>query len=206
MKAFGWIALLALMFIGGGVLLPRLIGPGWRLPDGPALVTRIQETARLETLRVSLYEKIDFAPHPESKGSLLADAVAWARYSIRSPRGRAIVFADVTLGFDLAKLDASRLHVRGDEVFISLPHMSTLVELKPGETEVLGSNLDTAETAALLEVARERFERRVADDEALRSRARSSAERTLQLLCLSMGYSRVHFVEKLPVLGAGGAG
>ena len=48
------------------------------------------------------------------------------------------------------------------------------VALRPGETEVLDSNLDSQETAALFEAAQDAFRREVEGDAALRARARSS--------------------------------
>src|SRR5437764_837175 len=64
-----------------------------KLPDPPALVLKVREVARLETLDVSLYKKIDFSPDPQPTGSTWADVVQWASYSLRPPRGRAIICA-----------------------------------------------------------------------------------------------------------------
>ncbi len=42
---------------------------------------------------------------------------------------------------------------------VRLPPLQVRIELKPAETEVIGSNLDAEETAKLFELARSAFER-----------------------------------------------
>ena len=79
-----------------------------------------------------------------------------------------------------------------------LPPLLTRVELLPGETEVIGSNLDSAETARLLELAKVAFEREVQADRGLQRKARTAAEQALTALLLPMGVTRVTFVERLP--------
>jgi hypothetical protein len=171
---------------------------GPELPDGPAVVTRIREVARLETLDVALYKKIAFAPEPAAADSLWGDVAGWLRHTFRTPRGKAIVFADAHLGLDLAKLDGSSVRVSGREVWVVLPPLRATVELRPGDTEVIGSNLDSAETARLLELAKVAFEREVDADRALRERARASAERQIRGLLATLGFGEVHFVDALP--------
>jgi hypothetical protein len=156
---------------------------------------RIREVARLETLDVALYKKVSFAPEPVEAGSLWGDVAGWLRHTFRTPRGKAIVFANAHLGLDLARLDASRVRVVERAVEIQLPPVQVQVELRPGETEVIGSNLDSAETAHLLELAKSAFEREVEADGSLRARARASAERAIRGLLLSVGFSEVRFVE-----------
>lgn len=173
------------------------------LPEAPALVTRVREVARLETLEVSLYKKVDFTPEPSASDSVWKDVVNWASYSLHTPRGRAIVFADVHLGYDFGRLDDTSLRVHGSRVDLVLPPLEVKVELKPGETEIIGSNLDSAQTALLLEHAREAFEREVKADTRLRERARRSAETTLRALLLSLGYREVNLVDALPRASAG---
>ncbi len=168
------------------------------LPDTPALVTRVREVARLETLDVSLYKKVEFSPEPQATDKLWKDVINWAAYSIHTPRGRAIVFADVHLGYDFGRLDGSSLRVQGTRVDVALPPLEVKVELKPGETEIIGSNLDSAQTTLLLEKAREAFEREVKGDARLRERARRSAENTLRVLFLSAGFREVNVVDVLP--------
>ncbi len=169
-------------------------------PDPPAVVLRIREVARLETLDVSLYKKISFAPEPTSAGSFWGDVAGWLRHTLATPRGKAIVFADGHLGLDLDRLSPDSLRVTGREVWLVLPPVRARVELKPGETEIIGSNLDSAETAQLFELARTAFERELAADARLLEQARSSAERAIRGLLLELGFREVHFVERLPAL------
>ncbi|MFL5358286.1 DUF4230 domain-containing protein [Archangium sp.] len=122
----------------------------------------------------------------------------WAAYSIHTPRGRAIVFADVRLGYDFGRLEGSSLRIQGSHVDVALPPLEVKVELKPGETEIIGSNLDSAQTTLLLEKAREAFEREVKGDARLKERARRSAENTLRVLFLSAGFREVNVVDVLP--------
>jgi hypothetical protein len=88
--------------------------------------------------------------------------------------------------------------VRGDGIWVALPPIQSTIELRPGETEVIGSNLDTAETAQLFEAAREAFARDVAADHALHKRARATAERALEALLVRLGFREVHFVDAPP--------
>jgi hypothetical protein len=173
------------------------------LPDPPSVAMRIREVARLETLDVALYKKISFAPEPTPAGSLWGDVLSWVRYTVRPPRGRAIVFADAHLGLDLARLGPESVKLSGPEAWVVLPPIGVKVELKPGETEVIDSSLDSAETARLLELAKVAFEREVSADASLRERARSSSERAVRGLLLSLGFTAVHFVEALPGAPAG---
>jgi len=199
--------LLALLLLGlaigaGAALTGRLLASRPRPPDPPALVERIREVARLETLDVSLYKKVSYAPEPVPAGSLWGEVAAWARHTLRPPQGRAIVFADAHLSVDVSRLGPGALRTRGREAWLVLPPPQVRVELKPGETEVIGGNLDSAETAQLLELARAAFERQVESDRALRERALGQARRALTALLLGLGFDRVHFVETLPE-GAG---
>src|SRR5262249_25426483 len=107
-----------------------------RQPDVPALVEKVREVTRLESLDVSLYKKVSFEPDPTPSGSVWGDVLNWVRYSVRPPRGRAIVFADVHLGFQFSSIDVSNLRITGSQVEIRLPPLQAQVELKPGETEV----------------------------------------------------------------------
>src|ERR671935_203172 len=164
------------------------------LPDAPALVVKVRQVARLQSLDVSLYKKVMFAPDPQETGSVWGDLLQWASYSLRPPRGRAIVFADAHLAVDLAKLDASSLRVTGRRVDVVLPPVQVQVELKPAETEVIGSNLDSKQTAQLFELARAGFEREVAADEKLKAQARASAEQCLRALFVGLGFTEIEFV------------
>jgi hypothetical protein len=193
--------LLVLLALAGGLGLGlglRLAHRPPALPDPPAVAVRIREVARLETLDVALYKKVTFAPEPSEGETLWRDVSGWLRHTFSAPRGKAIVFADAHLGLDLSRLDASSVAVSGREVWVVLPPLRTTVELRPGETEVIGSNLDSAETARLLELAKAAFEREVEADRGLRERARASAERQIRALLATLGFGAVHFVDALP--------
>lgn len=168
-----------------------------KLPDPPALVLQMREVARLETLDVTLYKKVSFEPDPEPSATMIGDALTWAKFTLRPPKGKAIVFAVVHLGLDFGQLDPDRLRVRGEVVEVSLPPLQASVELKPGDTEVLGSNLDSQQTAQLLQVAKEAFQQEAMRDEKLKARARQSAERAMRGLILSLGFREVRFVDQL---------
>ncbi|MFT3913805.1 MAG: DUF4230 domain-containing protein [Anaeromyxobacteraceae bacterium] len=188
--------------VGVGLVLRLGRSNATALPDPPAVVVAVREVARLETLDVRLWKKISFAPEPEAGRTLAEDVAGWVRYSLNAPRGRAIVFADASVGLDLSRLDGSALRVAGREVFVVLPPAAVRVELRPGDTEVLGSNLDSAETARLLELAKRAFEEEVGRDRALQERARASAERAIRGLLLGLGFAKVSFVAELPPAGA----
>ncbi len=185
--------------VGGGYLVVRRLTTDRRpIPDPPSVVMQVREIARLETLRVSLYKKISFSPEPQEAETFWGDVAGWLRYTFRTPHGKAIVFADAEIGLDVSKLDARTVRVQGRSVELELPPLQIQVILDPGETEVMGSNLDSAETARLFELARLAFEREVAADATLRERARASAERSLRGLLLSLGFEEVRFVSGPP--------
>jgi hypothetical protein len=200
-KLLSWIGLCALCALGGGLLAARLLHKEeQKPPDTPAVVQRIREAARLESLDVTLYKKVDFAPDPQPEGSVWGQVASFARYAVRPPRGRAIVFAEAHLSVDLRKLDEQSLRVEGRRVLVVLPKVETQVELRPAETEVIGSNLDSAETAQLFQLAKEAFQRQVEGDAALKERAAESARRSLRALLGSVGQFQVDFVPVLPPL------
>jgi hypothetical protein len=163
----------------------------------------MREVARLETLDLQVYKKIAYEPEPTPTGALWKDVLAWAKSSLFPSRGRAIVFGTVHLGLDLSKLDARRLRIQGSRIEVALPPMQAQVELRPGETEIISSNLDSGQTAQLLELARTAFEREVMADPALQAKARGSAERALTGLLLSLGFREVAFVDSVRPVGAG---
>jgi len=179
----------------GALLAARFFPARGPLPDPPTVVLQVREVAELETLHVSLYKKVTFAPEPTPADSFWGDVAGWLRQTFHEPRGKAIVFADAHLGLDLTRLDARSLRVRGRTIEVWLPPVRTEVVLKPADTEVIGSNLDTAQTAHLFELARLAFEREVEANASLRERARASAERAIRGLLLSVGYEEVRFVE-----------
>ncbi len=184
---------------GAGVMVVSRAFPARRpVPDPPSVVVKVREVAELETLHVSLYKTVTFAPEPTEADDVWGDLAGWLRYTFRQPRGKAIVFADAHLGLDLSRLDAHSLRVQGRAVEVALPPIKVEVVLKPGDTEIIGSNLDSAQTARLFELARLAFQREVAADATLRERARGSAERAIRGLLLSVGYDEVRFTEGPP--------
>lgn len=182
------------------IALVALIHPARRapLPDPPALIERIREVARLESLDVAVYKKVAFQPDPTPADSLIGEVARWATYSINPPEGKAIVFADAHLGLDLSRLDADSIRVSGDTVTMALPPLTTSIEIRPGETEVVRSNLDSANTAALLDKARFEIKADVERDAALHAKAEAAAERAIRALFLAAGFHRVDFVGALP--------
>jgi hypothetical protein len=197
-KVLAGLLLCLVAALAGAAIAWKLARPDPRLPDAPALVLRIREVARLETLDVTLYKKIDFSPDPHASRGFWDGVAQWARFSLKPPRGKAIVFARAHLGIDLGKLDARALRVSGRRVQVVLPQAKVSVELLPAETEVVGSNLDSAETAELFALAKSAFAREVEADLALRGRANESARRTLRALFFQLGFSEVDFVDSLP--------
>ena len=172
------------------------------LPDGPTVITQMREAARLETLDVTVYKKLNFAPDPPAPSdSTWQNVLTWARYNLRDPHGRAILFATLHLGLDLQQLDADHVRVEGDRVLLVLPPVTAQVELDPGATEVIDSNLDSAETAQLLDQAKTAFARDASADPKLRERARTSAERALRALVRTLGFTDLEVVQALPVHG-----
>jgi len=196
--------LLSLVVLGlaigaGAMLVGRLVAPSRPVPpDPPAVVEKIRQVARLEVLQVTLYKKVTFSPDPTPADSIWGDLAGWLRHTLATPRGKAIVFAEARVGVDVSRLGPNDVELRGRDCFIVLPPTEVVVELKPGETEVLGSNLDSAETARLLELAKRAFEREVAADAGLQARARLAVEQALTALLLRVGVDRVEFVDRLP--------
>jgi hypothetical protein len=168
------------------------------LPDAPALILKVREVARLETLDVSLYKKVDFSPDVRPSESGWVQFAQWVKEGISPSRGKAIVFAIAHLSVDLRKLDVDGLRVSGRRVEVVLPRVQTRVELLPAQTEIIGSNLDSEQTAQLFDKAKNAFEGEVNADQALQERARASAEQSLRSLFVGLGFTEVVFVETLP--------
>ena len=164
------------------------------VPDPPALVEQVREVARLETLQVRLYKRVSFAPEPGPAASVWGDVVNWVKQSVNAKAGRALVFADVSLGLDLSKLSVEQVRVSGSRIELALPPLKAQVSLRPEDTEVIDSNLDSTQTAKLFELAKDAFQREVESDAALQSKARASAERQLKALLITAGFKEVVFV------------
>ncbi len=195
-RLLGFGLAVALVLLAGLMFL-RLTPNGRQVPDVPTVVERMREVARLETLDVNVYKKVGYAPEPVATGNVWADVFLWAKAVLAPSRGRAIVFGTVHVGLDLARLDASALAIHGGQVEVVLPALQTHAEVRPAETEVIQSNLDSAQTGQLLELARVAFEQDAKADAGLQSRARDSAERALRGLLLSLGFRDVRFVAAL---------
>ena len=191
-----------LVFGAGAALSWLLQQSATRTPPPSVLMERIREVARLETLEVRLYQRVSFAPDAVPAQSVWGDVVNWVRDSLMKKEGRALVFADVSLGLDLGKLDASQLRVKGHEVEVALPPLTAQVTLRPEDTEVIDSNLDSQQTAQLFALAKDAFERQVQADAPLQQKARASAERSIRALLLAAGFRTVTFVP-WPMAGAG---
>jgi hypothetical protein len=189
---------MAVAFGAGIFTVLYLSGHRERTPDVATVVERMREVARLETLDVNVYKKVGYAPEPMATGNVWADVFLWAKSKLAPTRGRAIVFGTVHVGLDLSHLDVTGLAVHGGQVEVSLPPLLTHAEVRPAETEVIQSNLDSAETGQLLELARVAFEQDARADAGLQARARASAERALRGLLLSLGFRDVRFVPTLP--------
>ena len=193
-----WLGKLAMVLLAGGagavLTLTLLRDKTVTTPDPPALVEQIREVARLETLQVRLYKRVSFAPEPTPAASVWGDVFNWVKQSVAAKSGRALVFADVSLGLDLGKLTADQLRVTGSHVELALPPLRAEVALRPQDTEIIDSNLDSAQTAKLFELAKDAFEREVQADATLQARARQSAERQVRALLFTLGFKEVVFV------------
>jgi hypothetical protein len=192
---------LVTLLVGGVVLVLTGHSGRARTPDAPTVLQAVREVARLETLDVNVYKKVGYAPEAVPTGNVWHDVLVWAKAALWPSRGRAIVFGTVHVGLDLAQLDAHALAIHGSTLEVVLPPLQTRAEVRPGETEILQSNLDSAQTAELLELARVAFEAEARADTDLQTRARASAERALRGLLLSLGFREVHFVPSLSGTG-----
>jgi hypothetical protein len=199
MRALALFGVLVLAGIGGVVADRFCVSKGaLHPPDGPTLITQVREVARLETLDVTLFKKVSFSPDAVPAGSVWGDLAHWVKASVHPTKGRAIVFAHVQMGLSLRQLDADHLHVHGNSVEVELPPLETRVELMPGDTEVIDSNLSSAETAQLFELAKDGFRAEASADAQLQERARRSAERALRGFLMGVGFHEVRFVPFAP--------
>lgn len=192
-----FVALLALA-LGVVATLWFFQKPRPKLPESPVVVEKIREVARLETLNITTYKIIPFSPDPESSGSLVKDFFLAQKFALFPTEGRAIVFADVHVGLDLQKLTPQTVQVRGDRAEVMLPPLVSWVELRPGDTQVIESNLDSQQTMQLLELAKKVFESEVARNPELRERAREANERAIRGLLMTLGYREVVFTPVKP--------
>lgn len=192
-----WVVRLLLslgVFVLGALAAWAVLRPApFQPPKAPVVVEKVRTAARLETLDVRVYKKVSFAPGPQPSGSVWGDLAEWVKHSVRAPEGKAIVFAVVHYGVDLSKLTVERVEVQGERVVVTLPEVQASVELLPGETEVLGSNLDSAQTAELFELAKRGFEVEAGQNEGLRLQARLAAELAVERVLRTLGFREVVF-------------
>lgn len=190
-----WLLLALAAGAGFGLAFFMLRDERVATPDSAALVEQIREVARLETLQVRLYKRVSFAPEPVPAATVWGEVFSWVKHSVAAKEGRALVFADVSLGLDLNKLTVEHLRVSGTRIELAIPPLKAQVSLRPEDTEIIDSNLDSAQTARLFELAKGAFQAEVEADAALQNRARASAERQLRALLLTVGFKEVIFVR-----------
>jgi hypothetical protein len=159
-----------------------------RLSAPATAVERIHDIARLEVLEVTVHRKAAFSPPLEPHSTVLADVIAYARETVAPRRGRAIVFADTRFFVDLRK---AVLRVDAERVEVTLPQLELESSLLPAETEIIASNLDSAQTAQMLDEAEGQLRSAVSSDAALRKRAHEAAVRSVTGLVTALGFRDV---------------
>src|SRR5882762_8566217 len=92
-RALAFLVACALCALAAALLTTRYLASP-RTPETPAVIQRVREVARLETLDAALYKKVEFAPDPRPQDSIWGAVAEWARHSLRPPCGKAIVFAE----------------------------------------------------------------------------------------------------------------
>jgi hypothetical protein len=163
------------------------------LPDPPALVEKVKEIARLETLEVHLSKTVGYVPDPPVGESFVGQVLTWVRTTVAPREGRALVYATVHVGIDVNRLDSQAIRRTGDVLELVLPNLVATVELEPERTEILRSNLDAAQTAELFAKAKRELGADVDLDRGLHERARAAAEASLRRFLLTAGFREVRF-------------
>jgi len=184
--------------LGAGAMWYELRLKPSHLPEGPAVIQQMREVARLETLDVTSYKKIMFTPDAPPPSDFIHDAWNWATSVVAPAQGKAIVFASVHFSLDLARLSDHSVRIKDTRIWVVLPDTVATVELKPAETEIIGSTLDSEQTAQLFETARATFERDVGNNRELKAKAHAAAERAIASLLQKVGFTEVNFVSELP--------
>lgn len=174
-----------------------------RPPEPGALVERVKQVARLQTLEVRLSTTVEHEPDPQWSPSLPGQVMSWVMHNVRARRGTAIVGGVAHLALDLSQLDASAFDVQGGVLKVVLPPVRTTVELDLERTRVVQSNLDSGQTMELFEKGRRRLQMQVERDEALQAKARTSAHDALRSVLKGVGFREVIFVERLPGTSGG---
>lgn len=192
------VAMLLSGLLGAGAVWYQLRIKSTHLPEAPAVTQQIREVAKLETLDVTSYKKIVFTPDAPPPSDFVHDAWNWAVNAVAPSQGKAIVFANIHFSLDLARLNEHSLRIKDTRIWIVLPDTMATVELKPAETEIIGSTLDSEQTAQLFETARANFERDVGNNRELKAKARGAAERAIAAVLTRIGFTEVNFVSELP--------
>lgn len=195
MRRLGWF-LMAVLLLGA---LGVGVGVGLRgmrrdpEPDPAAMIERLREIARLETLEVHVSKTVSYVPDPPPPKSLAEDVLTWATWTISPREGRAIVSATGRIGLDVARLEVSS--IGAGVVLVRLPRLVTTIELDPGATEIIRSNLDSMQTALLFEKGVRAVAFEIDRDARLHERARESAKTALERVLRAAGAREVRFVD-----------
>lgn len=189
--------------VTGAFLVHRAVKPV--TPEPGALIERVKEVARLQTLEVRLSTTVAYEPDPKLAPTLPGQVLSWIVHNVQAKEGRAIVSGVARLSLDLSKLDEGAFRIDDDRLALVLPAVKTQVELDLERTQVVQSNLDSADTAQLFEKGRRSLAMQVERDKALQQRARDSAERALRALLTGVGFREVVFVDSVATENAGGA-
>lgn len=188
----------AVVLIAAGVFIGSRLTAA---PPSPTVVERLRAVSRLQVLDVTVTRKVSLQPDPSPRATLTGSLVQWAKYAVDPPSGTALVSAEAHYAVDLSRLTAADVVVTGKRVEMTLPEAEVAIELTPSQTEVLVSNLDSAQTTALLEKAQAEFAHAMQNDARLKAKARASAEKTLSGLILALGFEEVRFNQPEPKLG-----
>jgi len=182
----------AVVLIAAGYFLRAGLHPS---PPSPTVVERLRAVNRLQVLDVTVTRKVSLQPGPKDEATLTRSLVQWAKYAVDPPSGTALVAAEAHYTIDLSRLTPADVVVIGQRVELNLPEPEVAIELAPAQTEVLVSNLDSAQTTALLEKAQGEFAHSMQNDARLKARARASAEKSLSALILALGFQEVRFTQ-----------
>jgi len=190
LKLVPWLFAVVAVAVAGALLRVERLAAS----EPPAVIERIRDVQRLEVLEVTVHKKITYAPDPKPEATLLGGVWAYARETVAPKRGRALVFANARFFVDLRRLKPEQVRVSGDQVTLELPEPEIEANVLPGETEIVASNLDSADTAAMLESAEGELKASVLRDVKLRERAREAAARTMTGLLKGLGFRKVTLV------------
>src|SRR5260370_18672285 len=125
------VAAIALAFVLGAFSIWHFTRLEKPLPDAPALILKVREVARLESLDVSLYKKIDFAPDPKPSDSGCVQFAQWIKEGVSPARGKASVFAIAHLSLDLRTLDVGGVRGPRPDADGGVRHVATRLEPLP---------------------------------------------------------------------------